>query len=1051
MNHKQFIHYIAFTLSVMVAVVCGVLVFHVNVNSDMTKYLPDNSPMKQGLDILASEFTAAQLQTADVKVMIPDVREERQYLADQLLRYDEVQNVTYQVSEDSAYTLYNLVVPKSVDQKSLGVDICDQLGDDIIVETSQDGATPPMIVIIIAAVLIFFILFLMAQSWIDPVIVMISAGLAVVINVGTNAFFPSVSITTNYIVAILQLVLSLDYSIILMNRYRQEQEKGAIKYLAINRAMKSAVRPILSSALTTIVGLLMLIFMRLKIGMDMGLVLAKGVVCSLICTFTVMPAILLWCTDKMNQWTKRTFVVPTDRLSRFATHHKVILSIFSLTLFVAAYFLSRKTEITFSTNGESQIAKVFPKTNPTLLLYDIQDEMNVITLADTLAHFKGVNNIISYPTLLKQQYTAEGLTEYVQELMTTMSDYMPPVEGIEMLTPDLMKVVYYQHSGASDTLRVPFIDMMKCIRHDCLENPMFSSVIDRRMRDQIQLLDMLMEASTQAEEEEIVIEKMLPTTTTFHTEPVQAASILPASKMDSTRKKKKVEMVIKEIPLTSFLAKLNNIEGSALTNELCRLTDVSRLNKEMNVRQMADFIGSSNAQTKMVYSFAGEGRRMTPIQYVHFLADDLFHRRGLSNMVSANQKEQLLLRQQLMDKALTNPSYSAADMVALLQPFGIDLTEEMVQQIAGGHYIKPIPSLPTEEVASAPTEPTNDVVEETETMSEASVAASAGKEDKRAELMDHLLTTNPRFTAKELAKQFSKLGEPIDVYTVTMLYSYYGSKYGYHDSLTMNAEQMLRYVADTLVRDSAVTKIVGRENCAQIQSLPTLIEQNIGMLSNDRHGLLIVLTDLPDESDETYQFIDSLRIVANNNLPHSYYMIGESVMFSEMKEGFGDEMKRITWFTILAIFLIVALSFRSLIVPSILVMTVMTAVFVNVIFSGLISGQMLYLAYLIVQSILMGATIDYGILYTNYYKEFRRTMDQYQAAQEAYHGAIRTIMTSGLIMIVSPGIMALLIDDVAISAIVGSLAIGAIVAIVLILVVLPGVLIAFDRWVVRKK
>ena len=132
-------------------------------------------------------------------------------------------------------------------------------------------------------------------------------------------------------------------------------------------------------------------------------------------------------------------------------------------------------------------------------------------------------------------------------------------------------------------------------------------------------------------------------------------------------------------------------------------------------------------------------------------------------------------------------------------------------------------------------------------------------------------------------------------------------------------------------------------------------------------------------------------------------------------------------------------------------MTVMTAVYVNVIFSGIFSGTMLYLAYLIVQSILMGATIDYGILYANYYKEYRKTMDINDAITAAYRGFIRTIMTSGLIMVVAPGAMALLVDDVAISAIVGSLSIGAMVSVVLILLVVPAVLGAFDSLVVRKK
>ena len=174
-------------------------------------------------------------------------------------------------------------------------------------------------------------------------------------------------------------------------------------------------------------------------------------------------------------------------------------------------------------------------------------------------------------------------------------------------------------------------------------------------------------------------------------------------------------------------------------------------------------------------------------------------------------------------------------------------------------------------------------------------------------------------------------------------------------------------------------------------------------------------------------------------------------MFDEMKRSFSAEITRITLFTILAIFLIVALTFKSVLVPTILVMTVMTAVFVNVTVSGWVSGGMLYLAYLIVQSILMGATIDYGILFANYYKENRRTLDEYDSSTQAYKGSIRTIMTSGIIMVIGPGVMAVSVNDVAISSIVGCLAVGSAVSVLLILFVLPGILVAFDRWVVNKK
>ena len=157
-----------------------------------------------------------------------------------------------------------------------------------------------------------------------------------------------------------------------------------------------------------------------------------------------------------------------------------------------------------------------------------------------------------------------------------------------------------------------------------------------------------------------------------------------------------------------------------------------------------------------------------------------------------------------------------------------------------------------------------------------------------------------------------------------------------------------------------------------------------------------------------------------------------------------------TLLTIAAIFLIVFFTFRSLLVALLLVATVMTGVFVDVSVSAIGGSSLLYLAYLIVQSILMGAAIDYGILFANYYREKRTTLDIGASLKEAYRGTIHTILTSGLILILVPGAMAVLVDDPTVSSIVQAISIGALATVILVLLVLPGMLAACDR-IERKR
>ena len=1080
---KKGYHYILLGLTVVIALVCGWLVPRVNVNSDMTKYLPNQSRMRQGLEIIMSDFSAAQLQSADVKAMFPDVRpDERDVLMAQLNAIQDVNGVTYNVSADSAYTLFNLVVPKSIDQKALGKAIRERYGDDVIVETSQDGATPPFSVIVIAAILIFTVLFLMAQSWLDPLLILISTGIAVVINVGTNYFMPSVSITTNYIAPILQLVLSLDYSIVLLNRYRQELNSGVERTLSqsINTAIQKATPSIISSALTTVVGLLMLLLMRLKIGMDMGIVLAKGVLCSLICTFTVLPSLLLLCHNWLQKTNKRVFVLPTDRISRFVTHHKVTLVIFIVLLFGSSYYFSRQTEITFSTNGESKISKVFPRLNPMLVIYDTKDEPGIMQLADSMKQSENVLSIVSYPTLLKEQYTATELTAHIKRLTTDMADYMPTIDNMSMLTPELMQVVYYLHSGSGDTLAISFPEVMRFIKEECIENPLFANVIDERMRSQIQLLDGLLAIQgnsddDEEEEKEVESQKQIVESgesreesgetrgKSHQRQEVDAHLTLVSddsqkSKVESgSRKHNRGKMAVDgKVSVIQFANILDAIYANEQSHYLRMITDTTQLRKDMNVRQMADYIGSTNSQTKLIFSMSDYGKRMTPLQYVHFLTDDLFQRKALRNMVSDEQKNELIIRERFMDNANIDAYLSIPELSSMLIEYGFHtMSEARVLAIAQGQDLLPEQEETIDEEFEHPLYAESDSCEqlEQELRGTEKTTSPIVKSDteRKAELMVELMGSDKRYKSNEMVKIFKSLGETIAPSTANLLYCYYGSQHNYNDSLRMSLEGLLYYAADTLIQDQQVTAFLDEPTRQLIESIPEQLKDGIGMLSHEDYALMVLVTDLPDESDETYAFVERLDTLSAKTLNEPCYLVGESVMFDEMKRGFSAEMTRITLFTILAIFLIVALTFKSVLVPTILVMTVMTAVFVNVTVSGWVSGGMLYLAYLIVQSILMGATIDYGILFANYYKENRRTLDEYDSSTQAYKGSIRTIMTSGIIMVIGPGVMAVSVNDVAISSIVGCLAVGSAVSVLLILFVLPGILVAFDRWVVNKK
>ena len=1097
---KRQFHYISFFVTLALAIVSGIMMFHTNVNADMTKYLPDDSQMKSGLEIITSEFgSSAQMSGADVHVMFEGVRpNEVPGIRTLLDGYPDVHGVSFRYSSDSTYTVFDLDVPKSVDQKALGKQISTRFGGNCVVETSQDGATPPVSVIIIAAVMIMLVLFLMAQSWFEPVVILITAGLAILLNMGTNALLPSVSITTNFIGSILQAVLSLDYCIVLLNRYRQEQDEHTDRrtaVLAANRAIRKAAPSILSSALTTVVGLLMLCFMRLKIGTDMGVVLAKGVVCSLICTFTAMPALMLLFRRTINKTAKKAYVPPTDKLALFISRHKLPMAVGAVILFFGSWYLSRQTTIFFSAEAESQIEKIFPSPNPFVLVYDTQDEDSIYNLVDNLMAQPGIQSVISYPTLMSQPLTPAEMAAHVRSLLTDFKDFMPegttvPPEALDMINPEMMNLLYYMRAKDSVESEMAFPDLARFLHTHVATNPLFSSYLDEDMKKQIAMLQSMLDVEPVKEEsapkvpakqESVQVEPAIEKPA--KEEPIVEEPVpLNSEALNSTEgalNSDAPSLSMDRIALVPFIERLNATQTSVISVEMRKLTDTAAIRLPMSVKEMSIFIGSTQIQTQLVYGYApGKAKKLTPLQYVHLLVDDLFKRPGLAGMISDEQRTQLGQRAHLMDLADANASLEPAELNRLLKAFGLeDYTDDDLLTIAYP------PEKPKQLVASLPSDlDTEAIVKAIEDMqrslhstdtARASKMASQynnpartaepkrkapSRADQQAELFTELMFSGRTYTSEQMASKLARLmtlsnvhTDPVTPAQMSLLYDYYGAVNHPCDSLRMGFGPLLNYLCDTLVYDPRLADILPDTIGAQAENIKSQIADGLGQLRKENHSLLVVLSSLPKESQETYDFVDTLTAKADARMVHEHYYVGESVMYAEMRGGFDHEMNVVSLLTILAIFLIVAITFRSVIVPTILVVTVMSAVYVNVVVAGLVSGQMLYLAYLIVQAILMGATIDYGILFANYYRESRKTMLPVDAVCAAYRGSIRTILTSGLIMVIGPGAMALAVDDLMISNIVGCLAVGAFVAIVLTLSVVPAVLVALDKWVVYGK
>lgn len=306
------------------------------------------------------------------------------------------------------------------------------------------------------------------------------------------------------------------------------------------------------------------------------------------------------------------------------------------------------------------------------------------------------------------------------------------------------------------------------------------------------------------------------------------------------------------------------------------------------------------------------------------------------------------------------------------------------------------------------------------------------------------------YTAAELANRFQGLSSQLNRGTMELLFLYYASVYSSDASWTMSMQELFDYLQNDLLTDVRFASFLTDDMRAQITDAQTMLTDAVTQLRGSDYSRLVLTTTLPGESDETSAFIAQLTQDLDAVTTGDYYIIGNSAMVYEMENSFDSELLLITLLTAASIFLVVVFTFRSLVIPALLVLIVQCGVFITVTVVGLQGLEIYYLALLIVECILMGATIDYGILYTSYYREMRETISVRDALIAAYRGSIHTVLTSGSIMVLVTAVVGKFFGNPTIEQICRTISIGAFSAIILILLFLPGMLALLDRWVLPR-
>ena len=430
LKHRKMI----ITIFVLLAVICTGLSLQVGVNYKFADYLPDDAASTKALDTMEEEYTQS---IPNLRVLIYDVTipqalsykeqlekvegiEEVTWLDDTINIYEPLENAdadTVDAWYKNSDALYSVTVSENNEKKKAAVDaIREIIGDDNAMSgTAVTDVLSPVHttkdiqkIMLIALPIIFLILLLTTNSWFEPVLFMATIGVAIMLNRGTNLIFGEISFVTNAAGSVLQLAVSMDYSIFLLHRFAENRKEGFDVRQAMVNAVKQSTGSILSSGLTTVTGFAALILMRFKIGPDMGWVMAKAIVWSLICVLCLLPALAISTYQFIDKTQHRPFFPSFDKFANVVM--KIRIPALLIAVLVAVPCLKAQGENSFL-YGSSRVYSTqatqmgrdllameeeYGASNPLVIMVPKGDTAKETELNEALLADEDVTSVISY-------------------------------------------------------------------------------------------------------------------------------------------------------------------------------------------------------------------------------------------------------------------------------------------------------------------------------------------------------------------------------------------------------------------------------------------------------------------------------------------------------------------------------------------------------------------------------------------------------------------------------------------------------------------------------
>lgn len=423
------------------------------VNYDILSYLPKDLKSTQGQEILDKDFKNASTGM----LILEGTDHEAEVLREKILEIDGVEDVISKSStvgdmipseflpdeiKDVFYAEDSTLMIVKFSDSSSSLKTMNAIDEIRKIESNQkylsgisslvkdtkdliDKETPIYVALAVALGLI--ILSLTNESTIVPFVFMLTIGYAVLYNFGSNVFLGEISYITKAIAAVLQLAVTMDYSIFLYHRYVEEKKNFDNKNDAMDKAVQETISSLFASSLTTFAGFIVLIFMRLGLGKDIGLVMSKGVLIGLIATVTVLPAMLLVVEKLVNKYNHKVMLPEFNKLSEFTIKHKKTLFLAFVLIFIPAIYGSVNTKLYYNLDRSlpqdldsivalNKMKKDYDMASTHFIV--VKDDLSNSDLDGLISDLKGldgINSVLSASSVTGFTIPSEFLPEKIQD------------------------------------------------------------------------------------------------------------------------------------------------------------------------------------------------------------------------------------------------------------------------------------------------------------------------------------------------------------------------------------------------------------------------------------------------------------------------------------------------------------------------------------------------------------------------------------------------------------------------------------------------------------